>query len=97
MNDLEIQNVPQNVQQEPSEPFDLNKLKIELNNITIMYGPPDVTIRRAERAMVAYINALCDDEEGNQNAQITDLEAKLKETLTAVSYTHLTLPTKRIV
>jgi len=59
MNDPEIQNVPQ----EPSEPFDLNKLKIELNNITIMYGPPDATIRRAERAMMAYISVLCDEEE----------------------------------
>jgi hypothetical protein len=49
--------------QEPCEPaFDLNKLKIELNNITIMYGPPDATIRQAERAMLAYINALCDEE-----------------------------------
>jgi len=50
--------------QEPCEPaFDLNKLKIELNNITIMYGPPDATIRRAERAMMAYISMLCDEEE----------------------------------
>ena len=50
--------------QEPCEPaFDLNKLKIELNNITIMYGPPDATIRRAERAMRAYISVLCDEEE----------------------------------
>jgi hypothetical protein len=50
--------------QEPREPaFDLNKLKIELNNITIMYGPPDATIRRAERAMMAYISVLCDEEE----------------------------------
>jgi len=43
--------------------FDIEKLKVELNNITIMYGPPDATIRRAERAMMAYISVLCDEEE----------------------------------
>jgi hypothetical protein len=54
--------VAQNVPQEPVEPaFDPNKLKVELNNITIMYGPPDATIRRAERAMMAYMNVLCDE------------------------------------
>ena len=39
--------------------FDLSKLKMELNTVTIMYGPPDATIRQAEKAMMAYINALC--------------------------------------
>ncbi len=41
--------------------FDLSKLKMELNTVTIMYGPPDATIRQAEKAMMAYINALCPD------------------------------------
>jgi len=61
--------------QEPCEPaFDLNKLKIELNNITIMYGPPDATIRQAERAMLAYINALCE-------VAPVEVGARLKESL----------------
>jgi len=50
--------------QEPREPaFDIENLKVALNNITIMYGPPDATIRQAERAMMAYISVLCDEEE----------------------------------
>ena len=38
--------------------FDMEKLKVELNNITIMHGPPHVTLGQAERAMMAYINTL---------------------------------------
>jgi len=49
--------------QKPREPaFDIENLKVALNNITIMYGPPDATIRQAERAMMAYLSELCNEE-----------------------------------
>ena len=42
------------------KPFDLSALKVELNNVTIMYGPAGATIRQAEKAMMAYISILCE-------------------------------------
>lgn len=38
--------------------FDLSRLKVEMNNVTIMHGPPSATLKQAEKAMMAYLEIL---------------------------------------
>lgn len=40
------------------EETDWSKLKMELNTVTIMHGPANVTLKQAEEAMLRYINYL---------------------------------------
>jgi hypothetical protein len=39
------------------EAFDWTELKIQMNNVTLCYGPPDITLKQAE-AMLKYIGHL---------------------------------------
>ena len=42
------------------EDYDWAELKVQLNNVTIMYGPAKVTLEEAEEAMCRYIGYLAE-------------------------------------
>ena len=41
-------------------PTDWERLKVELNNLTVMYAPGSITLAQAEEAMLRYITYLQD-------------------------------------